>query len=116
MDPAYREREKVSHKKYMLSAEAKQKRVANQVRYERKLNYGLSQADFDAMLEAQNFKCAICETEDSGKRSWHVDHDHETGEVRGLLCLHCNVGLGHFKDRTDLLGKAADYLNYHRNK
>lgn len=39
-----------------------------------------------------------------------IDHDHESGDVRGHLCFHCNVGLGHFKDRPDLLRKAATYL------
>lgn len=50
--------------------------------------------------------CAICRE----RPAEHVDHDHETGEVRGVLCFTCNVGLGNFRDRPDLLDKAVHYL------
>lgn len=73
--------------------------------------YGLTLADYNAMLAAQDMACAIC-----GQRSdkpLHVDHDHETGEVRGLLCNSCNTGLGFFKDRIRLLAAAIVYLEEH---
>lgn len=44
------------------------------------------------------------------KKSLSIDHNHQTGKVRGLLCHHCNVGLGHFKDNIELLNSALDYL------
>ena len=60
--------------------------------------------------------CAICGTDDPNfghVKTFSVDHDHETGKVRGLLCLHCNLGLGKFKDNSTNLRKAADYLDKH---
>ncbi len=53
--------------------------------------------------------CAICGKR-PGKVSLHVDHDHETGEVRGLLCVGCNNALGQFRDDLELLARASDYL------
>ena len=81
-------------------------------RRERKLqqNYGISAAEFDALLAAQGGRCAICGTDPAGGKVWHVDHDHESGAVRGILCLGCNVGVGHFKDDPTLLRAAAHYL------
>jgi hypothetical protein len=70
--------------------------------------HGLTLAEYDALYAAG---CAICGTHDPGtKRRMHVDHDHATGKVRGVLCPLCNVGLGHFKDSPALLAKAAQYL------
>lgn len=71
--------------------------------------YRLTRADFDERLEGQHGFCAIC----GGLpdvRGWHVDHDHLTGQVRGILCGPCNTGLGHFRDNTALLHGAINYL------
>ncbi|GAA1946466.1 endonuclease VII domain-containing protein [Kitasatospora viridis] len=68
--------------------------------------YGLSEADLQAMLEAQAGTCPIC----LDKPAEHVDHDHETGRVRGILCFACNAALGQMRDRPDNLRRAADYL------
>lgn len=79
-----------------------------------KRNYGLEYDDFMALVEAQNGTCAICKQrpkEDSIGRMWQVDHDHVTGKVRGLLCKHCNWGLGHFNDSIEKLQSAIDYLS-----
>ena len=73
--------------------------------------YGITLADYNAMLLQQNSKCKICfSTEPKGFGRFHVDHDHKTGKVRGLLCSHCNVGLGHFKENAALLRDAASYV------
>lgn len=73
--------------------------------------YGVTAARFQALLAHQGGCCAICLTPDPGAgRNWHVDHCHETGVVRGLLCTHCNLGLGHFKDNRVSLANAAKYL------
>lgn len=74
--------------------------------------YGLSQERYEALLAAQDGRCAICRTDDwPGKdHRPHVDHCHETGRVRGLLCDFCNRGLGLFGDDPARLRAAADYL------
>lgn len=74
--------------------------------------YGLALADYDAMLVAQNNLCAICRVDKPGGNSthWHVDHNHVTGQVRGLLCGRCNLGLGYFRDDTGRLASAITYL------
>jgi hypothetical protein len=77
----------------------------------RKRQYGVSQDQFDDMLASQSNSCAICQTTEPGSRAFHVDHCHETQQVRGLLCHHCNTGLGLFRDNTALLMRATEYLD-----
>lgn len=83
--------------------------------YDLQRYYGITQSTFDYLFEKQNGKCAICKTTDfvgKGKKL-HVDHCHATNAIRGLLCNHCNIGLGAFKDNIDYLKKAMVYLeNY----
>lgn len=57
-------------------------------------------------------ECQICSCDltELNIRDVHLDHDHKTGKIRGLLCFQCNTGLGHFKDDVDRLQKAIDYL------
>lgn len=78
----------------------------------RRRKYGLHQDDYEALLRKQDHRCAIC---DLVMPKPNVDHDHKTNAVRGLLCWHCNVGLGHFFDNRQLLSKAAQYLAFHGN-
>jgi hypothetical protein len=73
-----------------------------------KRQYGMTPADYDAMMAGQGRVCAICRM--SSKKTLNVDHCHITGEVRGLLCDACNKGCGHFQDRPELLRAAAAYL------
>jgi Recombination endonuclease VII len=74
--------------------------------------YGITQEDYDKILESQGGKCAICKTDKPGgiANKFHVDHCHSKGHNRGLLCNHCNQGLGHFKDNADYLEAAIQYL------
>jgi len=73
--------------------------------------YNITLEDYDAMLAEQNGVCFLCGTDNPGKYGrFSVDHNHETGEVRGLLCNQCNVGLGALQDSPSLLLKAAQYL------
>ena len=75
--------------------------------------YGMSEADYNTLLASQNGLCGICKTDKScNNKSTHffVDHCHETGKVRGLLCDGCNRGLGYFKDSKESLSAAVKYL------
>ena len=78
-------------------------------RHRLKRDYGLSLKQYDQMLAMQDGRCAICGNPPEG-RVLCVDHSHETGKVRGLLCHHCNTALGMCKDDPGLLRKAAEYL------
>ena len=74
-------------------------------------NYGITLEKYNSLLEEQQNNCCICGAKNlSDGRALSVDHNHETGEVRGLLCSNCNVGLGLFRDSTELLFKAKEYL------
>ena len=80
-----------------------------------KRRYGLSLADVESRLASQNHECAICQrpirtTSERSTDQAVIDHSHDTDRVRGLLCGACNVGLGHFQDRPEVLRAAADYL------
>lgn len=71
--------------------------------------YGLRQADYEALLVWQAGCCAICHTH--GARRLVIDHDHETGEIRGLLCDGCNTGLGLLGDTAPRVEAALAYLS-----
>lgn len=71
--------------------------------------YGITPKQQQEIIASQNGKCAICQTIlESGKKV-HQDHCHETNVLRGVLCSNCNLGLGHFKDSTDILKSALAY-------
>ena len=72
---------------------------------------GFTQKEYEAKLKEQNYRCAICRTTDSGPMDFHADHDHKTGEKRGVLCHKCNTGLGLLKDDIEILCAAIEYLN-----
>ena len=74
--------------------------------------YGLTIDQYKSILVRQDGKCAIC-GDTLGCRV-HIDHDHVTGLVRGILCQSCNVGLGHFRDNSMILREAASYLEVDR--
>ena len=79
-------------------------------------NYGLKPGEYAEMVKTQGGQCAVCKTAKpggTGKR-WCVDHDHETGKVRGLLCTHCNMGIGQLGDDPDRLRAAAAYIERNR--
>ena len=72
--------------------------------------YGITLEEYDILLEEQNGKCKICGSDDNNGQRFCVDHCHETGKVRGLLCRPCNLALGCLRDDPILVLKAADYL------
>lgn len=79
---------------------------------QRLMKYGLTHAEFSDMMTAQGGACAICGHQDMSIRNFFpvVDHCHNTGKVRGLLCMNCNQGIGKFKDDPILLRRSAEYL------
>ena len=78
-------------------------------KYNYKSRYGISIKDYNKMLKEQGYHCAICGMKED-KRRLSIDHDHNTGTVRALLCSGCNKGLGLFMDSYELLNKASSYL------
>ena len=88
--------------------------AGNQQRKQRlTAKFGIDEVQYDAMLEKQGGGCAICGTPESNSKNHRlaVDHDHKTGEVRGLLCSMCNTSLGGFREDPKLLTAAIKYLN-----
>jgi hypothetical protein len=83
--------------------------------YHLRRRYGIGAGDVVELLERQGGECAVCQQTLSIERC-HVDHDHETGMVRGILCFSCNGGLGQFRDDPAVLRRAAVYLEKARRK
>jgi hypothetical protein len=72
------------------------------------VKYGLTLSDYADLLEAQDWCCALCGTDQPrGQGRWHVDHNHETGAIRGLLCNRCNRTLGIYEAFLSRIGKAV---------
>ena len=76
--------------------------------------YGITEDDYLRIFEGQKGVCLICGLPQLTKRL-HIDHDHKTGKIRGLLCENCNRGLGMFKDDIVTLKSAIGYLNKHHD-
>jgi len=117
-DPEQKKRSDSEYqKKYRAEATVRQKawRQAHPDRqrwYTLKWKYGITREDYEATLERQAGKCAICATTDEGLWWGYfvVDHDHATGAIRGLLCSPCNTLIGGARDRADVLRSAIAYL------
>lgn len=80
--------------------------------------YGLTLDQYHALEESQDFKCAMCGADDSGRQdcpgSFYIDHDHQTGHVRGLLCHGCNVAVG--DGNLERLRASVRYIEKHIEK
>lgn len=103
---AYKENQKTC-------SDEEQQTVKDRIRETKyKMKYGLTLEQFDKMREEQDYRCYICSSHEVENRHkvLYIDHDHDTGEVRKLLCSKCNQGLGLFNDSSGLLAKAAKYL------
>lgn len=114
-DPEYRERSRLSCKKW-YDAKFALNPEYREFRNKRTIvsRYGLSIEQYNHMLEQQSYKCLICNIlhEDKKGKRLVIDHNHETDitDVRGLICNACNLGLGIFKDNPEHLKAAAAYL------
>jgi hypothetical protein len=106
--------------KHWLVPASREKRVLHAKRYnENRLNrlYALRPGQYEEMLASQGNACAICKSADPGQYNstrFNIDHCHETGAVRGLLCHTCNRGLGLLQDSPEFLESAARYVRNHR--
>lgn len=101
-------RESISEKRRVRNAELQTHRKRHLL-----VSYGLTLEEYETLLTQQQGLCAICRrpspaTDRGGRLA--VDHDHKTGEVRGLLCTSCNTGLGAFREDPDLFMAAVQYL------
>lgn len=106
--PSYREYKRAYAKQWK---DSHREHVRQQEKWNRiRRAYGMTRQEFEARVEAQDGMCAICDGPIEA-----VDHDHATGEVRGLLCHLCNKGLGAFKDDPAVLMAAYGYLNATRS-
>lgn len=105
-------------KREKLTPEQKQK--ISQYKLNRRVlsKYGITVDQYYDILSSQDFKCAICEIEHN-KGSFHaklyIDHDHQNGKVRGLLCSHCNSGLGMFFESVEKMQGAIKYIQKWKN-
>jgi hypothetical protein len=109
--PEYKAYKRAYDKKYHAGRkkDPEKQRAAGLMR-----RYSLSVSEWDSMFYRQGFCCDICGLHDidySGR--WHTDHDHATGEVRGILCQHCNSMLGYARDNSHTLAQAIHYLEKH---
>jgi hypothetical protein len=91
-------------KRYRQSALVRDRSAA----YFRKQKYGVTDEWYNELLLNQDGRCAICYADDC---ALEIDHCHGTGKVRGLLCHHCNAGLGHFKDSVHSLKNAIKFIS-----
>lgn len=101
-DPSYRRRERIYARRTNLKAK-----------------YAMTEQEFERLFDEQGRRCAICRSDDSangriGINAMHVDHDHKTYTIRGILCAKCNRALGQFEDDIDRLKAAVLYLQTSR--
>ncbi len=75
-----------------------------------KRTFGITPEEYDGRLAYQGGECALCGRPPKDGKSLHVDHDHDTGYVRGLLCFSCNAALGHLQDDLGRIDAALIYV------
>ena len=109
----HKEKRIATNKNYRLNnIEADKNRKRNS---RLKLTYGISYEQKFAIVKNQNNRCAICDDDLKDPKHTHLDHNHTTGAIRGILCNHCNRGLGGFRDSEKALLKAVEYLIKHKS-
>ena len=89
---------------------------AHERRYKIKKNWGMSPEEYDALIFSAECKCEICHKEliigsNNNKTKPCIDHDHSTGQIRGVLCGACNLAIGYLQDSADRCYSAFQYLN-----
>lgn len=81
-----------------------------------KKKYGITPEDYDALLSSQSGRCAACGQEPRPPTRFHLDHDHATGKIRGILCHHCNNALGFTGDSLERLRLLVAYMERNRDE
>jgi hypothetical protein len=111
-------KEKINQYQKKYNEQHKDHITARQRKYKLRKKYNTTPEHVNYLAKIQNECCAICGTHKSdvkmGGGKLCIDHDHETGSVRGLLCGQCNSALGHFNHSTDILNKAIKYLETYK--
>ena len=79
-----------------------------------KRKYGLTLPEWRSLFDAQGNTCAICGASEPGGQGWQTDHSHDSGKIRGILCVNCNTMLGRMRDSEEIASKAIDYLSNSR--
>lgn len=102
-----KERERTAHRNNPQKKEEQRLKIKSKDLHKK---YKITHLQYQERLDAQGQRCTICMVDLDLGRDTHVDHDHTTGEIRGILCKNCNTGLGQFKDSPELLRRAALYL------
>lgn len=102
-DPAYRAQNNLYRTRYRNKPENK----AYHAEYGMRRRHGFGLARKNEILLRQAGRCALCRTDNPGRQGWHVDHDHATSEIRGVLCGVCNVQLGVFESLRRRFGMSA---------
>lgn len=102
---------KYGKKKYGKPYDKKRWEEWGRERYYLLKKYGLTQKEVDAMKEEQQHRCRVC----GEKAPLVIDHDHNTGKIRGMLCTPCNQGLGFLQDNVNTLKAAIFYLEGHNS-
>lgn len=90
--------------------------LENRWEYNLHFNYGLAKGEYEKLLQKQDGVCAICRGKCPSGRRLAVDHDHETGSIRGLLCGPCNTAIGKLGECTDRMIDALLYIISHRQR
>lgn len=114
-----RPKARATRARWRSQPQVRAKERAYAIKYSKRYHYGIAWEDYRSRLAAVGGRCEICERKlhdnsdlRSGKRSDAacVDHDHETGQVRGILCNRCNRAIGLLQERREILERAIAYL------
>ncbi len=110
-NPHIREKMNARKREYYATPESRRKQRGHYY----KKRYGITLEKYGQMLKEQGGVCAICGERSNHKTQahFHVDHDHVTGRVRGLLCIRCNTVIGNSREQTKILENAIKYLYRH---
>jgi len=111
----YPEKTRECNRKYFQTHKLQRREYHRRIKHKVRMwnitsKHGLSSEQYHALMNRQNSMCAICGEQLYLDSRTHVDHDHSTGDIRGILCHYCNTGIGLFKDKPEVLEKAIKYL------